>query len=251
MNEFKGRRILVTGGSSGIGRACVQHLVNLGASVGNLDLDTTRASDSIPFVEVSADVRDGAAVDQAVTQIAQSLGGIDALVNNAGVSFVGGVEDGTEDDWARVLDINVGGYVRTIRAALPYLRQSRTATIVNISSTTATSGFRLRALYSASKGAIEAMTRSIAADFVAEDITVNAVNPGTVDTPFMTELALQSDDPKATRAAFERRQPTGRMVRPEEVARAVEYCVDPVNRSLVGSTLVVDGGILASHITEA
>ncbi len=251
MSGFAGRRILVTGGSSGVGRACVEHFLDLGAHVGNLDLVATSPHVASPHAEAIADVRDAEAVHLAVASIVEKLGGLDVLVNNAGVSFVGGIEDGSADDWARILDVNLGGYVRTTRAALPHLRRSAAASIVNVSSTTATSGFRRRALYSASKGAIEAMTRSIAADLVAESITVNAVNPGTVDTPFMEELAARSADPAATRAAFNNRQPTGRMVRPEEVARAVAYCADPVNRSLVGSTVVVDGGILACHITEA
>lgn len=251
MSDFDGRRIVVTGGSSGVGRACVELLLREGAKVASVDIQATPPGDLPPTLEVIADVRDSAALERAFAEVADELGGIDVLVNNAGVSFVGGIEDGTEDDWLRVIDINLLGYMRATRAALPHLRASDAASIVNISSTTATSGFRRRALYSATKGAIEAMTRSMAADLVAESITVNAVNPGTVDTPFMTELAARSDDPEAMRAAFDARQPIGRMVRPVEVARAVAYCAHAENRSLVGSTIVVDGGILGLHLTEA
>lgn len=249
--SFENRVVVVTGGSSGVGRACVELLMEERATVANIDINQTSPELQQPALEVTADVSDQAGLDAAMQRIASELGGIDVLVNNAGVSFIGGIEDGTDDDWTRLLNINLMGYVRTTRAALPYLRRSGAASIVNISSTTATSGFRKRALYSATKGAIEAMTRSVAADLVEEAITVNAVNPGTVDTPFMAELAARSEDPARTRAAFEARQPTQRMVHPREVARAVAYCCHPDNRSLVGSTLVVDGGILGLHITDA
>ena len=248
---FEGRVVVVTGGASGVGRACVELLLAEGASVASLDVAATPAGLQPPTLELTADVRDQASLDRAMADVAARLGGIDVLVNNAGVSFVGGIEDGDEADWLRLIDINLLGYMRATRAALPHLRRSAAASIVNISSTTATSGFRRRALYSATKGAVEAMTRSMAADLIAESITVNAVNPGTVDTPFMTELANRTEDPGATRAAFEARQPTGRMVHPREVGRAVAYCCHPDNRSLVGSTVVVDGGILGLHITDA
>jgi NAD(P)-dependent dehydrogenase (short-subunit alcohol dehydrogenase family) len=248
---FEGRVVVVTGGASGVGRACVELLMAEGALVASIDLALTAPDLVRPTFELVGDVRDQASMDSAMADIARELGRIDVLVNNAGVSFVGGVEDGDEDEWRRVFDVNLLGYVRATRAALPHLRRSEAPSIVNVSSTTATSGFRRRSLYSATKGAIEAMTRSMAADLVAEGITVNAVNPGTVDTPFMTELAARTEDPAATRAAFDARQPTGRMVHPREVGRAVAYCAHPDNRSLVGSTIVVDGGILGLHITEA
>lgn len=248
---FAGRVVVVTGGASGVGRACVELLMSEGASVASIDLATTASDLGQPTFELVGDVRDQASMDTAMTAVAEEFGGIDVLVNNAGISFVGGVEDGDEEEWRRVFDVNLMGYVRSTRAALPHLRRSESPSIVNVSSTTATSGFRRRSLYSATKGAIEALTRSMAADLVSEGITVNAVNPGTVDTPFMTELAERTENPAATRAAFEARQPTGRMVHPREVGRAVAYCAHPDNRSLVGSTIVVDGGILGLHITEA
>lgn len=250
-HPLAGRRIVITGGSSGVGRACVEHLIEVGARIVSIDVNPWESTSTTPEAALIADVRDQESLEAAMTSAAERLDGIDVLINNAGVSFVGGVEDGDESDLLRILDINLLGYVRAIRAALPHLRKGTASSIVNVSSTTATSGFRRRAIYSAAKGGVEAMTRSIAADLVAEGIVVNAVSPGTVDTPFMTELADQSDDPAATRAAFEARQPTGRMVAPTEVARAVAYCADPANRSLVGMTLVLDGGILGLHLTDA
>ncbi|MEU1984593.1 SDR family oxidoreductase [Nocardia sp. NPDC019395] len=248
--NHSGRIVVVTGGNAGIGRACAQAFSAAGALVTVLDRD--KAIDLPDRVRAHrVDVTDDAAVDAAIEAIGAEHGRIDVLVNNAGVSGVGTIEDGTLDDWNRLWDINVLGYVRVTRAALPYLRRSSAAAIVNMSSCTAASGFRQRSAYSATKGAIEALTRSSAADLVAENITVNAVNPGTVDTPFMAELAARADDPAQRRRDYESRQPTGRMVAPAEVAAAVLYLADPVNRSSVGTVVTVDGGIASLHITQA
>lgn len=249
-NDFTGRRILVTGGSSGVGKACVDYFLGLGAVVASLDVKHSTVVHA-NHLHVHADLRDGAAVTSAAAEVAERFGGLDTLVNNAGVSFVGTIEDGTEEEWNRLWDINVMGYVRSTRAALPLLRRSNSAAIVNVSSLTATSGLRQRAAYTATKGAIESMTRAVAADLVNEGITVNAVNPGTVDTPFMAELAARAEDPVQRRADFDSRQPIGRMVTPIEVAHAVGYFAHPLSRSTTGSTLMVDGGIFNLHMTRA
>lgn len=248
--DFTGRRILVTGGASGIGEACVDYFLNLGAVVASLDLkQCARKHDN--HLHLVADLQNGEAVSSAVATMAERTGGLDVLVNNAGVSFVGAIEDGSEEDWHRLWNINVMGYVRSTRAALTLLRRSDSAAIVNVSSLTATSGLRQRAAYSATKGATESMTRAVAADLVDEGITVNAVSPGTVDTPFMAELAARAEDPQQRRADFDSRQPIGRMVTPAEVAHAVAYFAHPLSRSTTGSTLMVDGGIFNLHITRA
>ncbi|RLV57135.1 SDR family oxidoreductase [Aeromicrobium phragmitis] len=250
MSDHKNRVVLVTGGAAGIGHACATAFAEAEARVHVLD--RAEPEQPVPGVRYHrADLRDQQSVDAAVEQIEAAEGRLDVLVNNAGVSFVGGVEDGSEDQWHALWDLNVLGYVRATRAALPLLRRSEAAAIVNMSSCTAASGFRERALYSATKGAIESMTRSMAADLVAEDICVNAVNPGTVDTPFMAELASRADDPEQRRREFDERQPTGRMVRPREVALAALYLAHPAMRSSIGTVVTVDGGIAALHLTRA
>jgi NAD(P)-dependent dehydrogenase (short-subunit alcohol dehydrogenase family) len=171
-------------------------------------------------------------------------------VNNAGVSFVGTIEDGSEEEWRRLYDINVMGMMRATRAALPYLRKSGAASIINMSSCTAVNGFAQRALYSASKGAVHSMTLAMAADLVKEGIRVNAVAPGTVDTPFMAELAARASDPAAKRAEFEARQPTGCMIAPQEVGEAVAYLASPAARSTVGTIIHLDGGLGPLRITR-
>lgn len=240
------RTVLITGGAAGIGHACAQRFVATGHTVIVLDRDAP-ATPVPGAVYHQVDVTDAAGIDA----VAAEHGRVDVLVNCAGVSFVGGIEDGTEAEWHRLWDVNVMGYVRVTRAFLPQLRASAAATVVNVSSCTATSGFRKRAAYSATKGAIDALTRAVAADLVAEGIVVNAVAPGTVSTPFMVDLAQRADDPDATWRAFADRQPTGRMVSPEEVAAAVAYQADPINRSSSGTVVVVDGGIANLHITQA
>ncbi|APU16479.1 SDR family NAD(P)-dependent oxidoreductase [Actinoalloteichus fjordicus] len=249
MTDFAGRVAVVTGGNAGIGRAVAEVLRARGAVVHVLDRDVEGPAEGVTAWR--ADVTDQSEVDAALAGIGDREGRVDVLVNNAGVSFVGTVEDGGLDEWQRLYDVNVLGYVRTIRAALPLLRRGSDAAIVNVSSCTAASGLRSRVAYSATKGAIQSMTRAMAADLVAERIRVNAVEPGTVDTPFMTALAEAAPDPAARRAQFEARQPTGRMVDPREVGEAVAYLASPWAHSTVGTVLTVDGGMAALHLTEA
>jgi NAD(P)-dependent dehydrogenase (short-subunit alcohol dehydrogenase family) len=133
--------------------------------------------------------------------------------------------------------------VRTTRAALPHLRRSSAAAVVNTGSIAATAGLPERALYSASKGAVVALTRAMAADHLREGIRVNCVNPGTADTPWIDRLLARAEDPHAERAALEARQPHGRLVSAEEVATAVAYLASPRSGSITGVGLAVDGGM--------
>lgn len=241
IRSHEGRIAVVSGAASGIGQATAAALRDAGMIVGALDLTAQGLPEGT--VPLLADVRDAMAITAAIDAFATPQGRIDLLVNNAGVSFVGGVEAGSEDDWHRVLDINVIGQMRVLRAALPWLRRSDAASVVAMSSCTATNGIPERALYSASKGAVQAMMLSVATDLVGEGICVNAIAPGTVDTAFMTELANRAPDPAAKRREFEARQPTGRMVAPTEIANAVLFLANPINRSITGTTLVLDGGM--------
>jgi 2-keto-3-deoxy-L-fuconate dehydrogenase len=241
MGEFDGLVALVTGGASGIGLATARLLADRGAHVAALDLDP--ASVPAPLLPVPADVSADATVRAGVAAVVRRFGGLDIVVNNAGVGAQGTVEDNADDEWHRVLDINVLGIVRTTRAALPHLRRSRSAAVVNICSIAATAGLPNRALYSASKGAVLALTVAMAADHVREGIRVNCVNPGTVDTPWVGRLLDAAADPEAERRALEERQPTGRLVGADEVAAAVAYLASPSAGSTTGTALAVDGGM--------
>lgn len=238
MNGVDGLRVLVTGGASGIGRAAAELLTKRGARTASLDVDVPDSS-----YGVRADVTDDASVREGVDAVAERLGGIDVLVNNAGIGARGTVEDNADDEWRRVFDVNVLGIVRVTRAALPHLRRSPRAAIVNTCSIAATAGLPSRALYSASKGAVLSLTLAMAADHVHEGIRVNCVTPATVDTPWVGRLLDAAPDPAAERRALEARQPTGRLVTAEEVAEAIAYLAGPAASATTGVALPVDGGM--------
>jgi 2-keto-3-deoxy-L-fuconate dehydrogenase len=247
--RFEGSVVVVTGGAAGIGRAIVEAFVDEGAHVAYLDRDAANPPRGARAIE--ADVQQDAQVNDAIARIGEEFDRIDVLVNNAGVSYPATVEDGPLDDWHRIFDINVLGYVRATRAALPFLRKSQSASIVNMSSCTAITGLRRRVLYSATKGAIEAMTRAMAADLMHERIRVNCVSPATVDTPFIQRLIDEAPDRDIQRQVYNDRQPTGVMVAAQEVARAVLYLADPAAVSTVGSVLTVDGGLAAVRLFDS
>lgn len=240
-NTFNGVRALVTGGASGIGAAVTADLVARGARVAVLDLQPDNLPEGV--LGFACDIGDSTSVDLAVASAARELGGIDVVVNNAGIGAAGTVSDNTDDEWIRVLNINVVGIARVSRAALPYLRESTSAAIVNTASVAATHGLPQRALYSASKGAVAALTRAMAADHMRDNIRVNCVNPGTADTPWVGRLLAAATDPSAEREALEARQPHGRLVSAEEVASSVVFLADPANGSTTGTSLTVDGGM--------
>src|SRR6185295_8209397 len=245
MTEFAGLKAIVTGGASGIGLATANLLAERGATVACLDLNPSVPA---PLLGFKADVTDDASIRSAVAAAAEALGGIDIVVNNAGIGAQGSVEDNDDAEWSRVLDVNVQGMVRTSRAALPHLRRSSHAAIVNVSSIVATAGLPQRALYSASKGAVLSLTLAMAADHVREGIRVNCVNPGTADTPWVARLLAATEDPAAERAALNARQPMGRMVSADEVANAIAFLASPLAGATTGTALAVDGGMQGLRI---
>uniref|UniRef100_A0AAU1LNA1 SDR family oxidoreductase n=1 Tax=Streptomyces sp. NBC_00148 TaxID=2903626 RepID=A0AAU1LNA1_9ACTN len=252
--DFEGMSALVTGGASGIGAAVAALLLARGARVAVLDLDPGGAPEGA--LALRADVTDDDAVRNAVERAAAELGGLHTVVSNAGIGSIGTVEDNSDAEWARVLDINVLGMVRTARHALPHLRRAAAGRpgVVSITQTcsiAATAGLPQRALYSASKGAVLSLTLAMAADHVREGIRVNCVNPGTADTPWIGRLLAQADDPAAERAALEARQPLGRLVSAEEVAAAVVHLASPAAASVTGTALAVDGGMQGLRLRPA
>ncbi|HLJ03875.1 MAG TPA: SDR family NAD(P)-dependent oxidoreductase [Solirubrobacteraceae bacterium] len=231
----------VTGGTSGIGAAVAALLAERGARVAVADRSPDCADPRL--LALRADVTDDAAVREAVSATARELGGLDILVNNAGIGAVGAVDANDDDEWRRVLDVNLLGAVRATRASLEHLRRSRAAAIVNTCSIAATAGLPNRALYSATKGALMSLTLAMAADFIPEGIRVNAVAPGTVDTPWVARLLADAPDAQARLAALRARQPIGRLVSAEEVAEAVAYLASPAASAITGTIMPVDGGM--------
>jgi len=234
------RRALVTGGASGIGLATARALAESGVEVAILD---RAPSGPDGFVFVFADVTDDVQVREAVASAIEQLGGLDILVNCAGIGAQGGVEANSDEEWHFVLDVNVVGIARVTRAALAALTASPSGAIVNVSSIAATVGLPDRVLYSATKGAVLSMTLAMAADLLPLGVRVNAVNPGTTDTPWIGRLLESASDPKHERDALEARQPHGRLVSAEEVAAAVVYLASSASGSTTGTYLAVDGGM--------
>ncbi|MFJ3793297.1 SDR family NAD(P)-dependent oxidoreductase [Kitasatospora sp. NPDC090091] len=231
---------VVSGGASGIGAAAAAALIARGVRVAALDLNPDDVA--APAVGVACDVSDDASVRAAVEQVAERFGRIDIVVNNAGIAAQGGVDDNDDAEWLRVLNVNVVGMVRLARAALPHLRKSPAAAIVNTCSIFAWTGVPKRTLYSASKGAVYSLTLAMAADHAREGIRVNAVAPGAVDTPWITRVLAMAPDPQAARAALDDRHPIGRLTRPEEVGEAIAYLAAAASGT-TGTVLSVDGGI--------
>ena len=238
MSEFEGLVALVTGGASGIGAAIVAELAAGGAEVAVLDLRTEDVRP--PLLAVPCDVTDDASCRAAVAAVVDHYGRLDIVVNNAGIGAQGTVADNSDDEWHRVFDVNVVGMVRISRAALPQLRKSPAAAIVNTCSVAGTAGLQQRALYSATKGAVLALTRAMAADHLREGIRVNCVNPGTADTPWIGRLLDSADDPArgasgaggpaAARKVGQRRGGRGRGRLPREPALGIHLRRRPRGR---------------------
>jgi NAD(P)-dependent dehydrogenase (short-subunit alcohol dehydrogenase family) len=255
----EGLRVLVTGGSSGIGAATVARLRSIGAFVVSVDVAAPQhvagagAGDNAGdgagerVHEVRADLRSAEEVDAAVAAAVAALGGLDVVVANAGVGAVGTVLDNSDEEWVSVLDINVLGLVRLMRAALPHLRDSPHPSVVVTTSVVADRGFPNRALYSASKGALQSLALAMAADLLQDGIRVNVVSPGTTDTPWVRRLLDASDDPEQQHNALVARQPLGRLVRPAEVAHAIAYLLSTEAAATTGVVLHVDGGLTGLH----
>jgi len=248
MSEFSNLVAVVTGGSSGIGAATAALLYSRGARVAILDRDVSAVDTSI-FTAAECDVTSTAEVESAIGTVVSALGGIDILINNAGIGAVGDVAANSEQEWHRVFDVNVVGIARVTTAALPYLLQSPHAAIVNTCSVVATLGVPQRAVYAASKGAVQALTLAMAADHVRAGIRVNAVTPGTADTPWVGRLIAAAPDATAAAENLRARQPMGRLVSAEEVAYAIMYLASPLASSTTGTILAVDGGMSGIRVS--
>jgi len=244
--RLDGRKALVTGGASGIGAATCRALAQAGASVTIADINGERAralAAEVPGTRVLVfDVTD----EDAVNRGTGALAALDILVNSAGIGLVGGIEETSREDFAKLLRVNVEGMFLVIRASMPKLVESR-GTIVNIGSVAGLIGVKRRFAYCASKGAVVALTRQLAVDYAGR-VRVNCICPGTVETPFVEAYLekFHKHEKEKVRAELHARQPIGRMGRSEEIAAMVLYLCSDEAAFVTGATPVIDGGWTAA-----
>ena len=246
--EFEGLTAIITGAGSGIGLEVAKGLTAKGAKVFGFDINQGEMGSYATYIK--CDIGDALSVTEAFNEFAKSSKSLDVLINNAGIGSLTTVEKETDEVWHKVLNINVVGTARVSRLAIPLLRQSKHAAIVNTASVAAIDGIPNRAAYSASKGAILALTLAMATDHLPDGIRVNAVNPGTTDTPWVKRLLDQADDAKVAKIALEARQPMGRLVSPSEIANAIIFLASPIQASITGTSLNVDGGLHSLRIPK-
>lgn len=237
-----GRRFLVVGGASGIGLAVAQLAAEQAAVVSVMDINE-QALHSAPWHTQTCDVSDANAVQQAIQNAAAALGGIDAIVNAAGIDSLGPLETLPTADWERTLTINLTGPMLVCRAATPYLRASGTGTIVNISSAAGLTPLRNRSAYCTSKAALIMFSKALAMELAVDNIRVNAICPGAVDTPLLHSSYQQSDgQAPITAESVKERYALRRIATPEELAHSVLYLSSGASSYVTGTAHAVDGG---------
>ncbi|MCU0491860.1 MAG: glucose 1-dehydrogenase [Chloroflexaceae bacterium] len=250
MQRLTGKRTIVTGAGSGIGRAIAQRFAAEGAYVVVADLDAAAAAQVATELGsacfgLQVDVRSAAAVENLVAQALERWGGLDVLVNNAGVGVAATIPNTSEADYERLMDINVRGTFLGMKYAIPAIAAAGGGAVINMASIAALVGIPDRGVYCAAKGAIMAMTKAAALDHVADGVRINCIAPGTVDTPWVARITAGYADPAAARAAMQARQPHGRFVQPEEIAAMAAYLASDEAASVIGAVMVVDGGMTA------
>jgi NAD(P)-dependent dehydrogenase (short-subunit alcohol dehydrogenase family) len=250
VRRLEDKRAVVTGASAGIGRAIALRLGTEGARVAIADLDEEGALEVAGELEGNSlvqrtDVTKAEDVETLVQRVVEEWGGLDIMVNNAGVGIAATTPETKEENWDMVLDVCLKGTFLGMKYAIPAIRGSGGGSVVNMSSIAALVGISDRAAYSAAKGGILALTRAAAIDHIEEGVRVNCIAPGTVDTPWIARITAGYDDPEEARAQMQARQPHGRFVSPEEIAAMAAYLASDEASSVVGAVMVVDGGMTA------
>jgi meso-butanediol dehydrogenase/(S,S)-butanediol dehydrogenase/diacetyl reductase len=248
--RLKDKVCLITGGGSGIGRATCELFAREGAKVVVADklLSAARVVAALigeAAIAIEVDVAQSASVRSMIDATIRDLGRLDVLINNAGYGIPGSVVETSEDDWDKLMAVNVNGVFFACKYAIPVMKQQGGGVIVNTASIVANVGIRNRAAYCASKGAVAALTRAMALDHVNDNIRVNCVAPGTIDTPYFEDIIRKSERPQELRRELEARQAMNRLGRPEEIANAFLFLASDESSFSTGSMLIVDGGMTA------
>lgn len=250
--RLKDKIIIITGAGSGIGKSTAALFASEGATVIIADVQENSGKAAVTEIEatggnamfIPCDVTDASSTTVMADQVVNTFGRIDVLFNNAGISGVGAVHEVSEEEWERVMRVNVTGVFLTCTAVLPYMMKTKKGSIINMSSGIAEIGVAERASYSASKGAVLSLTKAMQVDYAPYGIRVNALLPGTIMTPFVEGYLKTSLDPEASVAAIKRRQLSGELGKPEDVARAALFLASDESGFVMGSPLYVDGGLV-------
>ncbi len=255
LRRLEGLRAIVTGAGSGIGRAIALRFAQEGARVACADVNVESAQETLglletPGIAFKVDVSQETQMRTLIASAVTALGGLECMVNNAGVGIAAKITDTTEDDWDRVMNVCMKGTFFGMKHAIPAIQASAhpdgtDGSVINMASIGSFVGLLDRAAYCAAKAGILGMTRAAALDHIPDGIRVNCIAPGTVDTPWVARITAGYDDPEAARAAMRARQPHGRLVTAEEIAAMAAYLASTEAASVVGAAMIVDGGMTA------
>lgn len=250
MRRLENKACIVTGGANGIGLSIVERFLSEGARVLIADLDATQAKAEADRLgegvfAIGVDVTKAASVEAMVQQAITHFGRLDVLVNNAGLGVAANVVDTSEEDFDRVMAVNLKGVFLGMKYAIPVMRAQGSGSIINMSSIGGLAGLYDRAAYCAAKGGVATLTKAAAIDHAMEGIRINAIAPGTVNTPWVQRITSTMADPEAARQKMRDRQAHGRLVEPSEVAAMAAYLAADESASTVGAIMLVDGGFMA------
>lgn len=250
MRRLEGKACIVTGAANGIGLCITERFLEEGARVLMADLNGAQAmveadrlgENAHPF---QVDVTQPAAVEEMVAEAVRLFGKLDVLVNNAGLGVAANVVDTSEEDFDRVIAVNLKGVFLGMKYAIPAMKANGGGSIVNMSSIAGLAGLYDRAAYCAAKAGIVGLTKAAAIDHAHDGLRVNAIAPGTVNTPWVQRITSTLPDPEAARQKMRDRQAHGRLVEPEEVAAMAAYLASDESASTLGAVMLVDGGFMA------
>jgi NAD(P)-dependent dehydrogenase (short-subunit alcohol dehydrogenase family) len=246
MTDFGGKVAIVTGAAGDIGRETTRLLSERGASVVAVDIAPSVSElEAENVVPIEGDASVAETAERAVEAAVGSFGRLDVLVNNAGYIVWKPLAETTEEDWDRVMAVNVKSMFLHCRAAIPEMERQGGGAIVNTASISGLIGLPLQAAYCASKGAVVQLTRQLAVDHAASGIRVNAIAPGAVDTPFLRRLVDSTEDPEGLTAAIAADHPLGRLASAEEIAGAIVFLASDAAAFITGTVLTADGGFTA------
>ena len=241
--DFTGRRMLVTGGAKGIGKAAALRFLAGGAQVACLDMDEAALAELEPgFLALNGDVTDTASVEEAVAKAAARLGGLDGIVNSAGVDLQSSLEDMTDAAWERLIAVNLTGPMKVCRAASPFLKAAGGGTIVNVSSGAGLQPLKFRSAYSASKAGLQMFSKSLAMELAEAGIRVNVVCPGAVETPLFRSSIAEGETGDAQLDAVRARYALARIADPDEIAAGIAFLSSAEASYVTCIALAVDGG---------